>query len=76
MCSSYIQLAILSSFDSQLIVSYGIHVLMTILILAGSIVHNLYTVRVYRSPSHTTGDKIAIIGVSLYGRLYDKVRVV
>ncbi len=35
---------------------------------------NLYTVRVYRSPPHTTGDRIAIIAVSLSGSLYAKVQ--
>ena len=34
---------------------------------------NLYTVRVYRSPPQTIGDKLAIICVSLYGKLYAKV---
>ena len=34
---------------------------------------NLYTVRVYRSPPQTTGDKSAIICISLYGKLYAKV---
>ncbi|XP_064384761.1 uncharacterized protein LOC135333677 isoform X2 [Halichondria panicea] len=33
---------------------------------------NLYTVRVYRSPSHTTGDRLAIIVASLFGSLYAK----
>lgn len=36
---------------------------------------NRYTVRVYRSPLQTNGDGIAIAAVSLYGRLYAKVRV-
>ena len=34
---------------------------------------NLYTVRVYRSPPQTAGDRLVIICVSLYGRLYAKV---
>ncbi|XP_064385076.1 uncharacterized protein LOC135333972 [Halichondria panicea] len=33
---------------------------------------NLYTVRVYRSPPHTTGDMLAIIVASLCGSLYAK----
>ncbi|XP_064388689.1 uncharacterized protein LOC135336766 isoform X2 [Halichondria panicea] len=33
---------------------------------------NLYTVRVYRSPPQTTGDRIVIIGVCLFGSLYTK----
>ena len=36
---------------------------------------NRYTVRVYRSAPQTSGDRIAVVGVSLYGRLYAKVRV-
>ncbi|XP_064385034.1 uncharacterized protein LOC135333939 isoform X4 [Halichondria panicea] len=34
---------------------------------------NLYTVRVYRSPPHTTEDTLAIIAVSLCGSLYAKL---
>ncbi|XP_064384751.1 uncharacterized protein LOC135333672 isoform X2 [Halichondria panicea] len=33
---------------------------------------NLYTVRVYRSPPHTTGDRLAVIVASLCGSLYTK----
>ena len=36
---------------------------------------NLYTVRVYRSSPHTTGDSLAIIVASLCGSLYAKVRL-
>ena len=34
---------------------------------------NLYTVRVYRSPSQATSDRLVVICISLYGRLYAKV---
>lgn len=37
-------------------------------------VPNLYSVRLYNSPQ-TSVDRIAIVGVSLYGRLYTKVNV-
>ena len=37
---------------------------------------NLYTVRVYRSSPQATGDRLAIICVSLYGRLYAKVGMI
>ena len=36
-------------------------------------VPNLYTVRLYNSSPHTSVDRIAIVGVSLYGRFYTKV---
>ena len=34
---------------------------------------NLYTVRVYRSPPETNGDRLVIICISLHCRLYVKV---
>ena len=36
---------------------------------------NVYTVRVYRSPPQTIGDRLAIICVSLSGKLYEQVRM-
>lgn len=36
-------------------------------------VPNRYTVRVYRSSPQTSGDRVTIVGISLYGRLYSKV---
>ena len=37
---------------------------------------NLYTVRAYSSSSQTTGDRITILTVSLYGRVYAKVIII
>ena len=36
-------------------------------------VPNLYTVRAYKSSPQTSGDRITILAVSLYGRGYSKV---
>ncbi len=41
---------------------------------AGATNSNLYTVRVYRSPPHTTGDRMALVIVSFFHRLFFDVR--